>query len=152
MIPALGSDLTRLLTAARGFKFHAWVDTLRQRDRHLIVLHTLIASVGNGGFTQWVNFGYRDHQEPVLRLALARFAEHCPAQRATVTEVLALIDQTYRVQPDAGAGLTDEEADAFDPLDDRFYALSDDFRTGLGEYLRHWQSCRPPSAPAHASQ
>ena len=65
MIPALESDLTRLLTAARDFDFNAWVDTLRQRDRHLIVLHTLIASVGNGGFAQWVNFGYRDHQEAV---------------------------------------------------------------------------------------
>lgn len=152
MIPALESDLTRLLTAARDFDFNACVDTLCQRDRHLIVLHTLIASVGNGGFAQWVNFGYRDHQEAVLRVALARFAEHCPAQRAAVTEVLALIDQAHRVQPDAGARLTDEEADAFDPLDDRFYALSDDFRTALGEYLLNWRSCRSPSAPAHASQ
>lgn len=139
MIPALESELTRLLTAARDFDFNAWVDTLRQRDRHLIVLHTLIASVGNGGFAQWVNFGYRDHQEPVLRLALARFAEHCPAQRATVTEVLALIDQTHRFAPPSFHLLSDEQADDLATLDDRFYALTDDFRTALGEYLLRWQ-------------
>ncbi|MFW8628340.1 DMP19 family protein [Deinococcus sp. ME38] len=139
MIPALESDLTRLLTAARGFEFHAWVDTLRHRDRHLIVLHTLIASVGNGSFTQWVNFGYRDHQEAVLRVALARFAEHCPAQRAAVTEILALIDQTHRFAPPSFHLLSDEQADDLATLDDRFYALTDDFRTALGEYLLRWQ-------------
>lgn len=139
MIPALESDLTRLLAAARDFDFAAWLDTLPQRDRHLIVLHTLIASVGNGGFQQWVGWGYRENQEAVLRLALARFAEHCPDQRAAVAEVLALIDQTHRFAPPSFSRLSDDQADALAPLDDRFYALPETFRAALGEYLLHWQ-------------
>lgn len=139
MIPALESDLHRLLTAARDFDFNAWVDTLRQRDRHLIVLHTMIASVGNGGFQQWVGWGYRDHQEEVLRLALARFAEHCPDQREAVTEILALIDQSHRLAPPSFSRLTDDQADALAPLDDRFYALPETFLAALGEYLLRWQ-------------
>ncbi|GGL16755.1 DMP19 family protein [Deinococcus radiotolerans] len=138
MIPALESDLHRLLVAARDFDFNAWVDTLRQRDRHLIVLHTLIASVGNGGFAQWVGWGYRDHQEAVLRVALARFAEHCPEQRAAVTEILALIDQTHRFAPPSLHLLSDDQADDLATLDDRFYALADHLRAALGEYLLRW--------------
>ncbi|MFC6663043.1 DMP19 family protein [Deinococcus multiflagellatus] len=55
--------------------YPAFLDSLSQRDRHLLVLQGLHSQVCNGGFAQWISNRYAVQDGPTVLLALDRMRQ-----------------------------------------------------------------------------
>lgn len=137
------ADVTRLCRLMPGsWDAHAeWLDSLSQRDRHLIVLQGFHGQVCNGGFEQWVENGYQASEGHVALLALTRLEQHAqrPELARSARELLeACAAAVAEHGVDHHGRLSDEGHDALYPLADRYYAFSDGLATEIWGYFAHW--------------
>ncbi|MFC3833420.1 DMP19 family protein [Deinococcus rufus] len=131
-----------LLDAAPvGQPFHLFMDTLGQRDRHLLLIQGLDSQVANGGFAQWIQNGYLERDLTSLNLALDRLVGSLDVlhQRRIVQVLQAMLEEVAAIAAGAGPdGLDDCDLDRLDPLDDRYYRLYGEFRSIFWQYFLLW--------------
>lgn len=122
-------------------EYAAFVDSLSQRERHLLVLTCLNSQVCNGGFSQWVDNGHQGRDTTVVLLALERMQAKTTGRLAfCVAQVLDLVKLAIRhvANCDDPEQLTDEEFEYLDRLDHGYYVLSDEFWPLVKGYFLNW--------------
>ncbi|MBZ9715912.1 DMP19 family protein [Deinococcus multiflagellatus] len=120
--------------------YPAFLDSLSQRDRHLLVLQGLHSQVCNGGFAQWISNRYAVQDGPTVLLALDRMRQQGePDAAALAVQVDALVRQASQIAGQAEDGdVPDNSLGDLDQLDDRYSALSDEFGLAVQGYLLAW--------------
>lgn len=111
-------------------EYAAFVDSLSQRERYLLVPTCLNSQVGNGGFAQWVDNGHQGRDTTIVLLALERMRQKTTGRLAfRVEQVLDLVKLAIHhvANCDGPERLTDEEFQYLDRLDHGYYVLSDEF-------------------------
>lgn len=96
--------------------------------------------VCNGSFAQWFGNGYLDRDGPTLTLAFPRMGQHLSGHDACLTTISALVDRAVHLIAKVAdpENLDNEDYEALDSLDDRYYAVSDHFAALMHRYFVAW--------------